>query len=116
MASAAKAKFRMKTSLIDLRRLLEGVIFCMHLFGGLGGHCGLQTALEDRSDLRFEISDLDYQHIHVHTAYMVWSFLAASEATMASKQPRRSDLTSDLKFMAQITYANMFVWTDLAFL
>ena len=30
---------------------------------------------------------------------------------MASKQPRRSDLTSDLKFMAQTTYATMFVWT-----
>ena len=27
---------------------------------------------------------------------------------MASKQPQRSDLTSDLKFMAQITYATMF--------
>ena len=26
---------------------------------------------------------------------------------MASKQPRRSDLTSDLKFMAQTTYATM---------
>ena len=35
---------------------------------------------------------------------------------MASKQPRRSDLTSDLKFMAQTTYATMFVWTDLAVL
>ena len=34
---------------------------------------------------------------------------------MASKQPRRSDLTSDLKFIAQITYATMFVWTVLAF-
>ena len=35
---------------------------------------------------------------------------------MASKQPWRSDLTSDLKFMAQTTYATMFVWTDLAVL
>ena len=35
------------------------------------------------------------------------------EATVASKQPWRSDLTSDLKFMAQTTYATMFVWTDL---
>ena len=34
---------------------------------------------------------------------------------MASKQPWRSDLTSDLKFMAQTTYATMFVWTVLAF-
>ena len=30
-------------------------------------------------------------------------------------QPQRSDLTSDLKFMAQTTYATMFVWTVLAF-
>ena len=30
---------------------------------------------------------------------------------MASKQPRRSDLTSDLKSMTQTTYAAMFVWT-----
>ena len=28
----------------------------------------------------------------------------------------RSDLTSDLKSMAQTTYATMFVWTDLAVL
>ena len=34
---------------------------------------------------------------------------------MASKQPRRSDLTSDLKFMAQTTYSTMFVWTALTF-
>ena len=32
---------------------------------------------------------------------------------MASKQPRRSNLKSDLKFMAQTTYATMFVWTVL---
>ena len=38
------------------------------------------------------------------------------EVTVASKQPWRSDLTSDLKFMAQTTYATMFVWTDLAVL
>ena len=35
---------------------------------------------------------------------------------MTSNQPLRSDLTSDLKFMAQTTYATMFVWTDLAVL
>ena len=35
------------------------------------------------------------------------------EATVASKQPRRSDLTSDLKSMAQTTYTTMFVWTVL---
>ena len=34
------------------------------------------------------------------------------EATLASKQPQRSDLTSDLKSMTQTTYATMFVWTD----
>ena len=28
---------------------------------------------------------------------------------LASKRPRRSDLTSDLEFVAQITYATMFV-------
>ena len=32
----------------------------------------------------------------------------ASEATAASKQPQKSDLTSDLKFVAQIIY-NAFV-------
>ena len=31
-----------------------------------------------------------------------------------SLRGRRSDMTSDLKFMAQITYATMFVWTVLA--
>ena len=34
---------------------------------------------------------------------------------MASKQPQRSDLTSDLKIMAQTTYATKFVWTVFAF-
>ena len=33
---------------------------------------------------------------------------------MTSEQSRRSDLTSDFKFLAQITYATMFVWTVLA--
>ena len=55
------------------------------------------TLLEQGSDLGFEISDLNYQLIHVHVAYMVWTLLASLEATMASKQPPRSDLTSDLK-------------------
>ena len=35
---------------------------------------------------------------------------------MTSKQPWRSDLTSDLKFMAQTTYATMFIWPDLVVL
>ena len=60
------------TDLIDLRRLLEGVLFGMDPFGGLGGRYGLQTTSEVMSDLRFEISDLDYLQIHVYIAYMVW--------------------------------------------
>ena len=32
---------------------------------------------------------------------------------MASKQPQRSNLKSDFKFMAQTTYVTMFVWTVL---
>ena len=87
--------FKQGTDLIDLRGLLEGVIFGMDPFGSLGGRYGLQTASEVRSVLRFEISDLDYLHIHVHIVYMAWTLLTASEATTASKQPRRSDLTSD---------------------
>ena len=78
-------------------------------FLGLWGHCSLQTASEVKSDNRFEISDLDYLHIHVHLAYMVWTLLAASEATMASKQPRRSDLISDLKSVTSITYISMCI-------
>ena len=35
---------------------------------------------------------------------------------MTSKQPQRSDLNSDLKSSAHITYVTMFVWTILAFL
>ena len=81
----------------------------MDPFGGLGGRYGLQTASEVRYALRFEISDLVYLHNLVHIAYMVWSLLTASEATTASKQPQRSDLTSDLEFVAQIAYETMFV-------
>ena len=66
----------------------------MDPFDSLGGHFGL--------------------HIHVHIAYMFWThfegFLVASEATTASKWPRRSDLTSDLKFVAQMIHAATFVW------
>ena len=83
----------------------------MDPFDSLGGHYGLQTASEVRSDLRVEISDLNYLHIHVHIAYMFWThfegFLVASEATTASKRPRRSDLTSDFEFVAQIAHATM---------
>ena len=35
---------------------------------------------------------------------------------MASKQPQRSNLKSDLKCMAQTTYATMFVLALLTFL
>ena len=62
------------TDLIDLRQLLERVIFCMDTFGSLGGCYGLQTASEVRSDLSFEIIDLNYLHIHVHIAYVALTF------------------------------------------
>ena len=78
-------------------------------FDSLRGHYSLQTASEVRSDLRFEISDLEYLHIHVHIAYMEWTLSTASEATTASKQPRRSDLTSDLKSVTSITYISMCI-------
>ena len=42
-------------------------------FGSLRGHHSLQTALEVRSDHRFEISDLKYLHIHMHIAYIFWA-------------------------------------------
>ena len=83
-------------------------------FDSLRGHYGLQTASEVRSDLRFEISDPKYLHIHVHIAYMFWAhfegLLEASEATTASKWPRSSNFTSDLEFLTQIAYETMFVW------
>ena len=79
----------------------------MDPFDSLRGHYGLQTASEVRSDLRFEISDPNYLHIHVHIAYMVWALLAASEATTASKQPRMSNLTSDLESVTLITHVAM---------
>ena len=81
----------------------------MDPFDSLRGHYGLQTALEVRSDLRSEISDLDHLHTHVHIAYMVRTLLTASEATMASKQPRRSHLISDLKAVTSITYISLCI-------
>ena len=36
-------------------------------------------------------------------------------AAAAGKKPRRSDLILDFKFMAQITYATMFVWSVFTF-
>ena len=82
-------------------------LYGMDPFDSLRGHYSLQTASDIKSNLRFEISDL---LIHAHIAYMVLALFVASEATVASKQPRRSDLASDLKSMAQTTYATMFVW------
>ena len=76
-------------------------------FGSLWGHHSLQTASEVKSDLRFEISDPNYLLIHVHIDYMIWALLAASEAITASKQPQRSNMTSDLNSGTQITYFSM---------
>ena len=70
---------------------------------------GATTASEVKSDLRFEISDPNYLLIHVHIAYMVWALLTASEVTPASKQPQRSNLTSDLKSVTSITYISMCI-------
>ena len=76
-------------------------------FDSLRGNYSLQTDLEVKSDLRFDISDLSYLHIHVHIAYMFWphfeGLLVASEATSVSKQPQRSNLTSELKSVMSIT-------------
>ena len=61
-------------------------------FDSLRGHYSLQTASEVMSDLRFEISDPKYLHIHVHIAYMFRAhyegLLEVSEATTASKRPQ----------------------------
>ena len=76
-------------------------------FGSLWGHHSLQTAPEFKSGLRFEISDPIYLLIHVHIDYMIWALLAASEAITASKQPQRSNMTSDLNSGTQITYFSM---------
>ena len=40
---------------------------------------------------------------------MVWALLAVSEAITASKQPQRSNLTSDLKSVTPITYLSMCI-------
>ena len=70
--------------------------------------------MEVKSGLRFVISDLNYLHIHVHIAHIIWPHfeapLLASEATAASKWHQSSNLTSDLEIVAQIAYATMFVW------
>ena len=67
-------------------------LYGMGTFGRLRGHYSLQTASEDKFDLRFEISDPNYLLIHVHIVSMVWALLAASEVTSSSKQPLRSNM------------------------
>ena len=81
----------------------------MGTFGSLQGHYNLQTASKVKSDLIFKISGPNYLLNHVHIVYMVLALLAASEATTASKQPRRSNLTSDLKSVTPITYLSMCI-------
>ena len=78
-------------------------------FDSLRGHYSLQTASEVMSDLRFEISDPKYLLIHVHIVYILWALLAASEATTASKQPRRSYPISYLKSETPNTYISMCI-------
>ena len=76
----------------------------MGIFGSLRGYYILHTASEVKLNLTFEISDPKNHLVHVHIAYMVWVLLASSEATTASKQPQRPNLTSDLKSVTSITY------------
>ena len=80
----------------------------MGFFDSLRDHYSLETPSDVKSDLRFEISDPNYLLIHVHIAY-IWCgpLLAASEATAASKWPRRSNLTSDSNSLTSITFAGM---------
>ena len=53
------------------------------------------------------MSDPNYLLIDAHIAYMIRKVLAASEVTTASKQPRRSSLTSYFKSVTSITYVAM---------
>ena len=54
------------------------------------------------------MSDPNYLLIHVHIVYMVWTLLAASEATTASKQPRRSKRSLQVKLVTPIFYMTKF--------
>jgi len=45
-------------------------------FLDLQDHCGLQAASEVKSDLGFEISDLNYPHIHVHVILLIPVFIS----------------------------------------
>ena len=67
----------------------------------------LQTCelLKVKSDLRLEISDLHYMHIHVHITCK--TLLVASEVTTASKVPWKSNLTSYLESVTLISYFGM---------
>ena len=61
------------------------------------------------------MSDPNYLLIHVHIAYVVWALLAASEASTVSQQPRRSNLTSDLKSVTSISYLSkciLLIWYE----
>ena len=73
----------------------------------------LETSAGDTKEetgFRFDISNLNYQHIHVHIAYTrVWSLMMAYEATTSLKQPPRSNLASDLKSETPITYLSMCI-------
>ena len=72
-------------------------------YDGLWGHYSLQTPSDANSDNILEFSDLNYVPIHVHIDYMEWTLLAASEAPAASKQPQRSNITTDLKSVTTMT-------------
>ena len=45
-------------------------------FLDLRDHCALQAASEVKSDLGFEISDLNYPHIHVHVTLLIPVFIS----------------------------------------
>ena len=72
----------------------------MDLFDSLMGHYGLQTASEVRSDLRFEISDLNYLHIHVHITYMFWThfegLLVVAEKRIELRNENEHSTVSDI--------------------
>ena len=86
----------------------------MGTFGSLWGHNSLQTASEITYGLRFDMSYLNYLLIPIHIAYMACALLAALEATTASKQPQRSNLTSELKSVTSITYVSMSICAVIA--
>ena len=78
-------------------------------------HWGGKLWFTDQRYLKFEISDLNYLHIHVHIIYIVpygvcWPL---RPVTTAFKQPQRSNLTWDLKSVTPTTYLSMcmlFLW------